>query len=93
MHTRPFLPRFSFFLFALNFLMVLSPSLTLPAQKNVYPVFNDFPLPKSVSICGEPMPLENRAVFEMIDREFNISVWDRAQVILWLKRAGLDVPC
>ncbi len=28
----------------------------------------------------------------MLDREFTISVWDRAQVFLWLKRAGRYFP-
>jgi hypothetical protein len=38
------------------------------------------------------MPLENRRVLEMLDREFTIAVWDRAQVFLWLKRAGRYFP-
>ncbi len=54
--------------------------------------FDDFSLPGSISLCGEAVPLENRHVLEMLDREFTISVWDRAQVLLWLKRAGRYFP-
>ena len=72
--------------------MVLIPSLTFAAEENAYPVFHDFPLPETVSLCGEPIPLENRRIREMLDREFTMAVWDRAQVILWLKRAGRYFP-
>ena len=89
----PFFPsRLTAFLVAFNALMALLPSLVFPAQEIVYPVFGDFPLPKSVSLCSEQMPLENRHVWEMLDREFTISVWDRAQVFMWLKRAGRYFP-
>jgi hypothetical protein len=77
---------------ALNLLVVLLPSLTVSAEESAYPIFDHFPLPKSVSLCGEPMPLENRCVWEMLDREFTIAVWDRAQVFMWLKRAGRYFP-
>jgi hypothetical protein len=64
----------------------------LLAQETASPVFNDFPLPKTLSLCGEPMPLENRHVWEMLDREFTLFVLNRVQVILWLKRSGRYFP-
>ena len=72
----------------ISVLVFLLPSLSFPGQKNANPMLDDFPIPKSISLCGEPMPLENRHVWEMMDREFTISVWDRAQVFMWIKRAG-----
>lgn len=57
-----------------------------------FPVIHDFPLPESVSLCGETIPLEIHWVWEMLDREFNITVWDRAQVFMYLKRAGRYFP-
>ena len=56
------------------------------------PTRDDYPLPASLSLCGEPVPLDNRHVWEMLDREFTISVWDRAQVFMWLKRANRYFP-
>jgi hypothetical protein len=62
------------------------------SQKIIIPLKEDFPLPKNVSICGEPMPLENPDVLEMFDRELTIAAWDRAQVFMWMKRVGRYFP-
>ncbi|MFY9943582.1 MAG: transglycosylase SLT domain-containing protein [Desulfobacterales bacterium] len=56
------------------------------------PPYNDAALPPAVALCGEPLPLEDRQVWERLDREFTIAVWNRAQVFLWLKRAGRYFP-
>jgi hypothetical protein len=56
------------------------------------PIVHDFPLPESVTLCGEIVPLHIPRVWEMLDREFNITVWDRAQVFLYLKRASRYFP-
>lgn len=72
--------------------LLLSPPHVLPAGEQVRPLFQPFPLPKSLSLCGEPMPLENPSVREMLDREFTINVWDQAQVFLWLKRGARYFP-
>lgn len=49
-------------------------------------------LPESISFCGERVPLENQFVWESLDREFTLEVWDRGQVILWFKRTGHYFP-
>ncbi len=54
--------------------------------------FDDFPMPVYLELCEEKVPLKRRHVTEMLDREFNISVWDRAQVFMWLKRAARYFP-
>ncbi len=92
MRTLLFLSRLTVLLLVFSALSGLFRSPVFSAQEAVYPLFGDFPLPKSLSLCKEPMPLKNRHVLEMLDREFNISVWDRAQVFLWLKRAGRYFP-
>jgi LysM repeat protein len=51
-----------------------------------------FDLPESITLCNEPIPLESPIVWEKLDREFTIAVWDKPQVILWLKRAGRYFP-
>lgn len=56
------------------------------------PPFCDYPLPERVSLCNEPVPLDRPAVRQMLEREFIISVWDQAQVFLWLKRASRYFP-
>jgi len=52
----------------------------------------DPPLPQTLTLCGEKVPLDDRQVWEMLDRELTIAVWDRAQVLMWLKRAGRYFP-
>lgn len=74
------------------FVILLAPVVPAYAQINGYPVVDDYPLPESVTLCGEQMPLEDRYVWEMLDREFTIIVWDRAQIFMWLKRAGRYFP-
>ena len=92
MSAQPFLARLIAYVFVFGFLLGIHPSLVLSVQEGPWPVLDDFPLPESVSLCCEPIPLENRRVWEMLDREFTIMVWDRAQVFLWLKRAGRYFP-
>jgi hypothetical protein len=43
-------------------------------------------------LCDESIPLDSPAVWEKLDREFTIAVWNRPQVILWLKRSERYFP-
>ncbi len=45
-----------------------------------------------VDFCGEPVPLHNPDVRERFDKEMLLLLWDRPQVILWMKRAGRYLP-
>jgi membrane-bound lytic murein transglycosylase D len=69
-----------------------SPSTSTAEEASEPAIMSNFHLPVSISLCHEPMPLENRKVLDMLDREFTIAVWDRAQVFMWLKRAGRYFP-
>ncbi|MDM8523043.1 transglycosylase SLT domain-containing protein [Desulfococcaceae bacterium HSG8] len=42
--------------------------------------------------CNEKVPLKNQEVRERFEKELLLTLWDRAQVILWLKRAGRYMP-
>lgn len=85
----------SIFTLLVALLLVVQPSST-PAQEpgegTQVPIVTDFPLPKTLVLCGEPVPLKDRWVWEMLDRELTIAAWDRAQVFMWLKRAGRHFP-
>ena len=41
-----------------------------------------------LDFCGEPVPLEKPEVRERMEKELLLSLWDRPQVILWIKRSG-----
>lgn len=45
-----------------------------------------------MDFCGEPVPLDDPEVRENLEKELLLSIWDRAQVILWMKRAGRYFP-
>jgi soluble lytic murein transglycosylase-like protein len=47
----------------------------------------------TLSFCGERVPLENREVRERFEKELLLSIWNRPQVILWLKRSRRYLPC
>jgi hypothetical protein len=51
-----------------------------------------FKFPENVTLCGEPVPLQEPAVREALDREFTVIVWNRGQTTLWLKRAHRFFP-
>jgi hypothetical protein len=51
-----------------------------------------YKLPKEVSLCGERFPVEDRNVWENLDREFLVALSNEAQVLLWMKRARRYFP-
>ena len=56
------------------------------------PSLTTYKLPKEVSLCGERFPLEDRNVWENLDREFLLALSNEAQVLLWMKRARRYFP-
>jgi membrane-bound lytic murein transglycosylase D len=60
-----------------------------PTEVFHFPVFR---VPEPLFLCGEPVPLNEPAVREELDREFTIVVWSRAQTTMWLKRAHRYFP-
>ena len=44
------------------------------------------------SFCGEAVPISNREVRERFEKEFLLTLWNRPQVILWLKRSRRYFP-
>lgn len=73
-------------------LVVLVFAVLDPCAASSQVLFREVPLPKSLTLCDEPMPLENRAVAEQLDRELTFLAWDHAQVFMWIKRAGRFFP-
>ena len=49
-------------------------------------------IPPGQNFCGEPVPMKNPDVRQRFERELLLSLWNRPQVILWLKRAGRYLP-
>jgi peptidoglycan lytic transglycosylase D len=45
-----------------------------------------------LNFCGEPVPAGEQEVRERYEKELLLTLWDRAQVILWLKRSRRYLP-
>jgi len=45
-----------------------------------------------LDFCGEEVPIENQEVRERFEKELMLTLWDRPQVILWLKRSHRYLP-
>ncbi|MFZ7111597.1 MAG: transglycosylase SLT domain-containing protein [Desulfatiglandales bacterium] len=45
-----------------------------------------------LSLFDEPVPLKSREVKERLEREMLLSLWNRPQIILWLKRSRRYLP-
>lgn len=61
-------------------------------EMKVRPPLTTYKLPKEVFLCGERIPMENKAVWENLDREFLLALNNEAQVLLWMKRARRYFP-
>lgn len=49
-------------------------------------------LPKNLNLCGEAVPTHLDDVRERFEKEMLLTLWDRPQVLLWLKRAPRFLP-
>ena len=45
-----------------------------------------------LNFCGEAVPLENQDVRERLEKELLLTLWDRPQVALWIKRSNRFMP-
>ncbi len=45
-----------------------------------------------LDFCGERVPKEDPEVRERLEKEILLSLWDRPQVVLWLKRSSRFMP-
>ena len=45
-----------------------------------------------LDFCGEPVELDNRDVRERLEKELLLTLWDRSQVVLWIKRSNRYFP-
>ena len=74
-------------------LMVLAGGGVLAAAEEGVPRLEEsIRLSKDLDFCGEPVPLDDPDVRERMEKELLLSLWDRDQAILWLKRSTRYLP-
>ena len=61
-----------------------------PAQ--LPPLISSVRLSGPLDFCGEVVELDNPEVRERLEKELLLTLWDRPQIILWIKRASRFFP-
>jgi len=56
------------------------------------PLISSLRLSTPITFCGEKVPIEIQDIRERLEKELLLSLWDRPQVILWLKRSSRYLP-
>lgn len=88
------------------FLAIFAAHLTLAAEENSGPPQLDSPIVRThiptlaetirfsgdIRLCGEKIPYTDPEVRERLEKEMMLAVWNRPQVMLWLKRAHRWFP-
>jgi hypothetical protein len=67
--------------------------LACPAVEGRSPSLLDgLDLPDRLNLCAEPVPLKDSRIRERFEKEMLLALWDRPQVLLWIKRAPRYFP-
>src|SRR4030043_1931322 len=64
----------------------------LPTSPSAPPLISSLKLDTPLELCNERVPLEIQEVRERLEKELLLTLWDRPQVILWLKRSRRYLP-
>jgi len=64
----------------------------LPKSSSDPPLISSLKLDTPLELCNERVPLEIQEVRERLEKELLLTLWDRPQVILWLKRSRRYLP-
>ena len=73
-------------------LFFCGPTLASDMEGSIPPLLVGLRLEQTLSFCGEVVPLEDPEVRERMEKELLLSLWDRDQAILWLKRSTRYLP-
>ena len=81
------------------FIVSLLAAASAHGQSHSSPAVNQFPalisevrISGPLDFCGEAVPLENQDVRERLEKELLLTLWDRPQVVLWIKRSNRFLP-
>lgn len=71
--------------------LVLVIGLSLPAGAQTVSLVENVRIPDKLEFCGEPVK-RSQDVIERFEKEMLLTLWDRPQVTLWLKRSPRYLP-
>ncbi len=82
-----------FFLFAIHHISLYADPLIHQNFHHDFPsLIDSIHFKKNIQFCGIKIPLENQDVKERLEKEMLLILWNRPQVILWIKRAAKFFP-
>lgn len=61
-------------------------------QFDVPPLMESIQFDNNIEFCGVKIPIERQDVKERLEKEMLLALWNRPQVILWIKRAARFFP-
>jgi membrane-bound lytic murein transglycosylase D len=61
-------------------------------QDSFPPLISSLKIPTPLEFCGERVPAEIQDIRERLEKELLLTLWDRPQVLLWLKRSRRFLP-
>lgn len=73
-------------------LLFSGPTLAAEREGTIPPLLESLHFEKTLTFCGEAVPLEDPDVRERMEKELLLSLWDRDQAVLWLKRSTRYFP-
>ncbi len=73
-------------------LLFSGPALAATGEGAVPSLLDSLRLEKTLTFCGEQVPLDAPDVRERMEKELLLSLWDRDQAVLWLKRSTRYLP-
>lgn len=73
-------------------LLYTGPALAAGEGRAIPPLLEALRLEPALAFCGELVPLEDPDVRERMEKELLLSLWDRDQAVLWLKRSTRYLP-
>ncbi len=77
------------------FLLILFPTkiyAASPDRIDLPSLVSSIKVEAPLKFCDEEVPLDSREVLERLEKEILLSLWDRPQVVLWLKRSTRYFP-
>lgn len=66
--------------------------LAADSDVTIPPLLDSLRLEQPLTFCGEKVPLQDPDVRERMEKELLLSLWDRDQAVLWLKRSTRYLP-
>jgi len=63
-----------------------------PGRNEFVPLVSSLRIAAPLKFCNEQVPIKHQEIRERLEKELLLSLWDRAQVILWLKRSRRYLP-